>query len=180
MVTEYAWFLREETFEHWRYDIIKKRVVVAIIASFPVAVVASLSLGLAIDLGDAFSTAFFWIVWGASIYFSLRESEPRRVFGRTAIAYAIAALSLPLTATVFALTAVSAVEGAVEGSMAESEGPLEGFITLILGVAYMELFVVMSVILGVFGVLTGLVAVLLARSSLKGQDAQEAGDEQTA
>ena len=64
--------------------------------------------------------------------------------------------------------------------MAESEGPLEGFITLILGVAYMELFVVMSVILGVFGVLTGLVAVLLARSSLKGQDAQEAGDEQTA
>ena len=176
MVTEYAWFLREETFEHWRYDIIKKRVVVAIIASFPVAVVAGLSLGLAIDLGDAFSTAFFWIVWGASIYFSLRESEPRRVFGRTAIAYAIAALSLPLTATVFALTAVSAVEGAIT----EAEGPLEGFILLILGAAYTELFVVMSVILGVFGVLTGLVAVLLARSSLKGQDAQEPGDEQTA
>ncbi len=137
--------------------IVNKRVVIAIVASFPVAVVAGLSLSRAIELGDAFSTVFFWLVWGGSVFYALRETEPRRVFGRTAIAYAVAALSLPLTATVFALTSADR-----------------------LGAPFFEVFIVLSVILGVFGIVTGLVAVFVARSSLKRQVGQESEDTQSA
>ena len=145
-----------------------ERVVIAIIGSFPVAVVASVSLGLVISLGDAFSTIFFWIVWGASTFFSVRELEPKRVFGRTAIAYAIAAFSLLLTATVFAITAI----GEVESSMAESEGAIEDVLTLLFGAAFLELYITISVIVGAFGLVTGVIAALVAWSLLKRKDGQ--------
>lgn len=150
------------------------RAVVAVIASFPVAVVAGISLGLAINLPGALSTAFFWLVWGGSIVYSLREAEPKRVFGRTAIAYAVAAFSLPLTATKFALTGLGAVESDIDEVMAEAEGPVEGFIALLLGAALAEVFLVLSLILGVFGILSGLIAVVWARTTLKSQDDRKA------
>ena len=145
-----------------------KRVVVAIVGSFPVAVVAAVSLGLAINLGGAVSTLFFWMVWGASTYHAVRELEPNRVFGRTAVAYAVAAFTLPVTAAVFAVTAF----GAFESSMSDAEGALEGFIGLIFGAALVEIFVIIAVIVGVFGVVTGVVAILLARSFLRRQDTE--------
>ena len=145
-----------------------KRMVVAIIGSLPVAVVAGVSLGLVIDLGGAASTAFFWIVWGASTLYSVREFELKRIFGQTAIAYAVAAFSLPLTAAVFGISAFGEVEDAVESS----EGAFEGFFALLFGAALLEIFLVIAAIAGVFGLVTGTVAILLARFLLKRQDAE--------
>ena len=142
-----------------------KRLLVAIAGSFPVAVVAAVSLGLAINLGDAISAIFFWMVWGASILYAVREVEPRRVFGRTAVSYAVAAFTLPLTAAVFAFTAYRALES----SMTEAEGALEGFLSLLFGAALLEIFLIIAVVAGVFGVITGLVAILLVRSFLRRQ-----------
>ncbi len=145
-----------------------KRILIAILGSLPVAVVAAVSLGLAINLGEALSTIFFWIVWGGATLYTVREVEFKRVFGRTAIAYSVAAFTLPLTAAVFAVTAF----GAVESSMSEAEGALEGFIWIIFGAALLEIFLVIAVVAGVFGVITGIVAVLLARRLLRGQDTE--------
>ena len=145
-----------------------KRVVIAIVGSFPVAVVAAVSLGLAINLGGAISTLFFWLVWGGSTYYSVRELEPKRVFGRTAVAYAVAALTLPFTATVFAITAFRELGDAV----AEAEGALEEIFTFLFGAAFVQIFVIMAVIVGAFGVVTGAVGILLARSFLKRQDTE--------
>ena len=145
-----------------------KRILVAILGSLPVAVVAAVSLGFVIYLGDAVSTVFFWIVWGGSTLYAVREIELKRIFGRTAIAYAVAAFSLPLTAAIFAVTAF----GAVESSMSEAKGVLEGFIWIIFGAALLEIFLVIAAVAGVFGVVTGIVAVLLARRLLKGQDTE--------
>ena len=145
-----------------------KRVVVAIIGSLPVAIVAGVSLGLAIDVGGAISTIFFWIVWGASTYYAVREVELKRIFGRTAIAYAVAAFSLPLTAAVFGISAFGEVEDAVESS----EGALEGFFALVFGAALLEIFLVIAVVVGMFGVVTGLIAVLIARHLLERHDAE--------
>ena len=142
-----------------------KRLLVAIAGSFPVAVVAAVSLGFAVYLGNAVSTIFFWMVWGASTYYAVREVELRRVFGRTAIAYAVAAFTLPLTAAVFAFAAYRALES----SMDKAEGALEGFLSLLFGAALLEIFLVIAVVAGVFGVITGLVAILLARSFLRRQ-----------
>ncbi len=149
-----------------------RRVLVAILGSFPVAVVAGVSLGLAINLGGAISTIFFWMVWGASTYYAVREIELRRVFGRTAITYAVAAFTLPLTAAVFAATAFGEVEDALGSSVSEAEGTLEGFIWVIFGTALLEIFLVIAVVAGVFGVITGIVAILLARRLLRGQDTE--------
>ena len=145
-----------------------KRLLVAIAGSFPVAVVAAVSLGFAVYLGGAVSTIFFWIVWGGSALYAMREIEPARVFGRTAIAYAMAAFTLPLTAAVFAFTAYRAVES----SMNESEGALEGFLSLVFGAALLEIFLIIAIVAGVFGIVTGLVAIFLARSFLKRKDAE--------
>ena len=149
-----------------------KRLVIAIVGSFPVAVVAAVSLGLAINLGGAVSTLFFWLVWGGSTYYSVRELEPKRVFGRTAVAYAIAALTLPFTATVFAFTAFRELEDALESSISEADSALEGIFTVLFGAALVEIFVIIAVIVGVFGVVTGMVAILLARSLLRRQDTE--------
>ena len=142
-----------------------KRLLVAIAGSFPVAVVAAVSLAFAVYLGNAVSTIFFWMVWGASTYYAVREVELRRVFGRTAIAYAVAAFTLPLTAAVFAFTAYRALES----SMNEAEGALEGFLSLLFGAALLEIFLIIAVAAGVFGVITALIAILLARSLLRRQ-----------
>ena len=149
-----------------------KRVVVAIAGSFPVAVVAAVSFGLAVDLGGAVSTLFFWLVWGASTYYSVRELEPKRVFGRTAVTYAAAALTLPLTAAVFAITAFREVEDALESSVSGSEGALVSIFTVLLGAALVEIFVIIAVIVGAFGVVTGVAAILLARSFLRRQNTE--------
>ena len=149
-----------------------KRVVIAIVGSFPVAVVAAVSLGLAINLGGAVSTLFFWLVWGGSTYYSVRELEPKRVFGRTAVAYAVAALTLPFTATVFAITAFRELEDALESSVSEAESALEGIFTILFGAALVEIFVIIAVIVGAFGVVTGAVAILLARSFLRREDTE--------
>ena len=145
-----------------------KRVLVAILGSFPVAVVAGVSLGLAINVGGAISTLFFWMIWGASTYYAMRETESRRVFGRTAVAYTIAGFSLPFTAAVFAVTAF----GAVESSMSEAEGALEAVIWGIFGTALLEIYLVIAAVVAVFGVVTGIVAVLLARRLLRRADTE--------
>ncbi len=146
-----------------------KRVLVAVIGSLPVAVVGGISSGLAINLPDALSTILFWLIWGGSIYYALREVGPKKIFGRTAMAYAVAAFSLPITAAIFALTGMSAVESDVEQAMGEAEGPLEGFLMLLTGAALAEFVVILSVGLAVFGIVTGIIAVILARVMLKPQ-----------
>ena len=56
--------------------------------------------------------------------------------------------------------------------MSEAKGVLEGFIWIIFGAALLEIFLVIAAVAGVFGVVTGIVAVLLARRLLKGQDTE--------
>ena len=145
-----------------------KRLIVAIAGSFPVAVVAAVSLGLAINLGDAISAIFFWVVWGTSTLYAVREVEPKRVFGRTAVSYTVAAFTLPLTAAVFAFTAYRALES----SMNEAEGALEGFLSLLFGAALLEIFLIIAVVAGVFGVVTGTAAIFIARFFLKRRAAE--------
>ena len=53
--------------------------------------------------------------------------------------------------------------------MDKAEGALEGFLSLLFGAALLEIFLVIAVVAGVFGVITGLVAILLARSFLRRQ-----------
>ena len=145
-----------------------KRLLVAIAGSFPVAVVAAVSLGLAIYVGDAVSTIFFWIVWGASTYYAVREVELRRVFGRTAVAYAVAAFTLPMTAAVFAFAAFREVES----TMNEAEGLVEGFLGILFGAIILEIFLIIAIVAGVFGIVTGIIAIFVARSFLMREGAK--------
>ena len=152
-----------------------QRVLIALAASFPVAIVAGFSVSLAVAL-DGIDSAVFWIVLAASTLFAMRELEPRRILGRTAISYALAAFSLPLTAAIFATTWTGITGASVEFSMVEMEGPIGGILTLILGAALLEAIIVMSVVIGAFGILSGLIAVILSFFLLKKRRGVTAGD----
>ncbi len=136
------------------------RFVVAIVASLPVAIIASISLTLAVGgggVGEVVAWVSFVLVWIAMSAYAVQLVEVKRVFGRTALGYAIAAFSLPVAALLFTF-----VSGAEAMLSAESEGE-QAAAAIIVGF-FGAAIVVVSL---VFGLFTEAIAAILAHVTLR-------------
>ena len=133
---------------------IAKRTIIAVGLSLPVAVLASINLGLMVgggETGGTVSLLGFLIAWVAMTIFAARQAEPRKIFARTAVAYAVAAFALPVAALVFTFV-VGASALTDSASEAEQAGAIIG--TGLAGTA-------LVIIAAVFGFFTGVIAAIL-------------------
>ena len=152
-----------------------KRLLIAIVASFPVALVAGISMSFLFgssDVAGAVSQITYWVVWVGVAIYAVREQEPSRVFGRTAIGYAVSAFSLIVSGIVMFQHLIGAIEGTLESSAADGDA-VEAFATFIVGAGILSAFgPVFAVIVPAFGVITGLIGVLLAYLTLRTRDSE--------